>query len=136
MALRKGESHGSSRFAASIANAASGNRAVFTRLIEWAEWLKTVFPNVRLLTYAAPGAFTLRLRIMPQDKSLATVGNKNGQPYIALRRPVFAKYAPGSIDLVERAIGGAMGDGAEHEIIKCKFDELLWSLTAAYKEAN
>ena len=136
MALRNGESNGSNVFTAPIANAASGNRAVFTRLIEWAEWLKTVFPNVRLLTYAGPGAFTLRLRIMPQDKSLATVGNKNGQPYIALRRPVFANYAPGSIDPVERAIGGAMGDGTKHEIIKGKLDEPLWALTAAYKEAN
>ncbi len=135
-ALRKGESDSPQKFIASIAKATGKNRTTLDRLIKWAEWLTSTFPNIRLLTYksSAPGTFTLRLRIMPDDVSLASIWNNNGQPYLAVRWPRVEHLAPKSIAPVECATGRTMGRGTtRHTEVT---DELIYALTAAYKEAN
>lgn len=123
---------------ASVANMADKDRQAFDRLIEWAKKLEGM-PNVRLSTQQSPGGFSLRPKILPDNKNLATIWDYD-YPAIALKRSVFESRAPKSIETVEKAAGIKIGHDnyVPHDKIENEDDleTLLDALTQAYAEAT
>lgn len=120
---------------ASVANMADKDRQAFDRLIEWANNLS----NVRLSTQQSPSGFSLRPKILSDNKNLATIWDYD-YPAIALKRSVFESHAPKSIETVEKAAGIKIGHDnyVPYDKIENKDDleTLLKALTEAYEEAT
>ena len=126
-------SEGSDVFRTSIGGATEENRAVFDRLISWAENLADL-PNVRLFTNSGSEQTMLLPRIMPDNVGLVTIWNYNCQPSISVFRSVFERRAPNSIDSVESAISPVkLGRG---NVIYSITPEVLEALGAAYQETS
>lgn len=129
-------SDGSDVFRESVAAVTGETRAVFERLIAWAEELAEL-PNIRLVTYAgAGGRFTLMPRIMPDNAGLVTIWS--GEPGMSVWRSVFERRAPGSTEAVERAMESrkvGQGTNAWWET-DADLTRLLAALRAAYEEAT
>ncbi len=139
-------SDGSDAFVASVASVANmtdKDRQAFDRLIEWAKKLEGM-PNVRLSTQQSPSGFSLRPKILPDNKKLATIWNYNfdgdDYPAIALHLSGFNRHAPESIEAVENAAGIKIGQNNDvpHDKIENKdnLEALLEALTQAYAEAT
>lgn len=128
---------------ASVANMADKDRQAFDRLIEWAKKLEGM-PNVRLSTQHSISGFSLRPKILPDNKNLATIWNYNYDgddfPAIALNRSGFNRHAPESIKAVENAAGGRIGQNKHVPYDKIENEDdletLLDALTQAYAEAT
>lgn len=134
-------SDGSDAFVASVASVANmedKDRQAFDRLIEWAKKLEDM-PNVRLSTQQSPNGFSLRPKILSDNKTLATIWDFDF-PGIALKRSVFESHAPKSINTVEKAAGIKIGHDnfVPYDKIENKDDleTLLDALTQAYAEAT
>ena len=118
-------------FRASIEGSAGESRAMFDKLIAWAERLASL-PNVRLDSYSGQ-RYTLLARVMPIKAGLVTIWNDNHQPYISVWRSVFERLAPNSIEAVEQAIAPIkIGQG---NTVRNITPQLLDALMTAYQEA-
>ena len=127
-------SDGTEAFEESLAQVEEDDGRVFRRLLRWANELADL-PGVRLYTYRGKNGdwFTLLPRFMTERAGLATIGNRNGKPYVSLWRSVFERRVPNAIAKVEKIDGKKIGKGSSVTAIT---PELLNALTEAYREAS
>ena len=127
-------SDGTDVFRASVEDISGEDGKLFDALIAWAEDLGDL-PNVRLFTFqsGSVGTYTILPRIVPDGAGLVTVFNINQQPSMRVRRSMFERRAPKSIESVERLIAPlTIGQGTRIYPIT---PELLDALGSAYREA-
>ena len=71
---------------------------------------------------------------MPDKVGLVTTWNEKQQPYVTVNRGVFERFAPNSIEPVEKVIAPKeLGHGS---VVSKITPELLEAVKEAYKEAS
>jgi len=122
---------GSADFIASIEAAPEASRPLLQRLCNWALALEQS-RLVRLGTYHGKrGILTLLPRLPVDDVGLVSIYNTNGTVSLQFWRSVFERHAPKSLARIEQSLMPIKQGNTTHEIN----DELLETLTGAYKEA-
>ncbi len=135
-APRSIRSDGPDAFRASIADITGETRAVFDNLVQWAEEI-ALLPNVRLFTTTGVERATLLPRIIPGNIGFVTIWNDRQRLSIEVLRSRVEKYAPNSIELVERAVAPVkVGQGTQSDTVRDITPQVLEALTAAYQEAT
>jgi hypothetical protein len=81
------------------------------------------------------GRFTLRPKIVPDDRGLIVIWNEDEQPTLTVYRSVLERLAPNSVQRVERAIGRPFRTKAVLKVVDIS-SQVLEALTAAYQESS
>ena len=130
--LVEGRTSGVEAFVASISEITGFERAVFDRLIEWAEQL-ALMPNVSLYSNVGTTRTMLKPHIASEDAGLITIVNQGREPVIWLWSSVFERMAPSSMERLESAIDPKpLRHGTTLRDFPC---EVIEAITAAYQEA-
>jgi hypothetical protein len=122
---------GSEAFAGSIDTAPAEDRARLRSLLAWAESLESNGLAV-VYTSTGKGRWVLNPRLPGQERGMIVVWNDKG-PYLSPYRTVLEQEAPKTLQELDRAVPGQIGQG---NYIKAEYtDELLGLLRNAYEEA-
>jgi hypothetical protein len=122
---------GAEDFIASIESAPEKSKGLLRRLCDWA--IATEREGlVKLGTYQGKkGSLTLLPRLPVDNVGLVSIYNNNGAAYLQFWRSVFERRAPKSLISIEQTITPVKQGNTVHDVS----DELLNSLTSAYREA-
>jgi hypothetical protein len=123
---------GADEFLAVIPTAPRDQQGFLRRLAEWAVALEAR-GLVRLATHQGKTGITTLVPRLSDGPGLVTVYKDTRSSYLELSRSVLERRAPGSLAVVEAAVGNL---GVRRgSTVREASDELLAALTAAYEEA-